>query len=1687
MSDEDGDRAGKTDLAARAADAARKRLRPKQTAVLAVHVLGNRRGDAHVAVIFSGRSVARGGDFPIHCGIGLVAVYGNGDAHGNIVGILVKHRHRRAGTQRAVIGAIFRVDLYGLRREAAADLSRGNVLGHGRARRSGDVDLLPFLRARIQRLTSRAAGVASYGIHGAGRRTGRGRISGQGHVELLHQHGEQRHAGNGVCARLHGGTGVTVDLVHDHVVQRRRLVANAERAEQIANAAEVAVEVRTDHGRQAGSLVLVGGERLHLRFAGDDAVAEERRTHIRIGKVNAHSRADRSLIAHRKAGGRAVGLTALERAQVEVNRLDIRCVNVRLRLNDIAAVQAHLRARTDDGMHHIVDHRKRHRGVNGDILGRSVVLVDRHLAERRHIQRHLVAAGDRIAAGDGDGVDIVAGLGNDAQSARLKVAVFAKQRMQIYIQIGNGSGRTNADALSLRVASAVLVLIRHAVFVRRGGSGGIHFLRALRINGYRARHVDVRRAGSKRLIGNNGLGIRLYQRDGRSAGNANVRSARAGNGGGGHKVAHAVQFARVAELDVQGGDHHVADALNGHFRGEAILGEKFVHFALRLAGKQAEQERWLGKHLHEGIDNGIGQRAKDRLGGIDRFVAELRGQQINDHCLQRRGVARVYRLISFFELSVIGQHFLQARIALCLDQGVKQHTDALGIGKVLHQVRKDGLYARLVLCFEDVGANGQRVGAQIRSAEICSVVVTNIVDSDAHAHASRRICSAGVSGDDGIRIHQGSHGHIAVGFDRGVIADAGRRIVFENVERKRCGNLHAAFLRLRAGAILRKRRNGRGVDVVGSDAGGKRAGGLCVQICDLIRLALLIQRADVRAARSALAGKRFINLILRAGRGLALLLLLLLKLIRRLGTGGACRGRSALGTGNDLLVKATDGLRIHHYIARRGAALKGGSGRVVEDTDAKRAADADARAHGRGVHLHGALHLAIGGNRHIATSVDLLIRGAKVRLRIHTADAQGQYRHYGRAAGRAGRGFNVLRTTIGSVYPRRGERKISERHAILDARGDVYANQPDRDAGANASGIGRHLVCGLEGNNDAAKSNAAALALSGGVAYRDVATRAGGIHAHLAAVNRIGSALAHQRIVDRRGQMHGNRAAQTKVCSRGNMAGLDDHAGSRVPHVGVYKQTLGGNCAASDFGHIVVVEIGNANSRADRLLRRILGRQARHGVNRRRSVQRSVGAQFRVGFATGEHIHCAGSLNIVNGGDAGGVIVVDICQRESACELLPGLLRLIDHLNRLVEEALDARSAADQIAQRSGDIHLDAKQLLDHADGFHRRNCAGCLRVGGDVDRHRIGMHAGSGIQADVARERQNAGRIKHLNRRIVLNKRSGNVHARCRLRRQRLGGLARREGTGGHRRIGDQVHAAIRFDSRVVLHRHMRIHQRHGKGNRKFRYAAHGIGRDAGIGISIQVRVGARLNQRVAGDCNGRFTNRNAHSHGDDHAGHAVGGIDENIQFAANAHGAFSDDLAQNIDGRVAHLQNEGLQFEVGRKDAAGQIRNGEIALAQGKAGKDVHRLGRFKPGVFADRDAAIALRLVQTDLEAHVVLAFGEIVVNDGQGTFDHDVVRADGLQKDVLAGHFPIDLNALAGNEHVHARGQQTINGDLAVIASIVYDIGEQQTIVRNRQFGNEVQHLVGIDAHQFRQRQPSGPSTGRPASSSTGTSW
>ena len=837
---------------------------------------------------------------------------------------------------------------------------------------------------------------------------------------------------------------------------------------------------------------------------------------------------------------------------------------------------------------------------------------------------------------------------------------------------------------------------------------------------------------------------------------------------------------------------------------------------------------------------------------------------------------------------------------------------------------------------------------------------------------------------------------------------------------------------------MRQRVDGGGVDVAGVDISRQSPRRGSVHIRNLIGLAFLEKRTYIASTRAALIAEDIVNLILRILRRLALLLLLILQLFRCFGTGRTGCGLRALGAGNHRLVKTADGLRIHHNVARRSAALKIRRSRIVEDANAESAADANARAHSRSVHLHGAHNLSIGRNIQISAHVERRVRRAKVRLRIQAAHTQRQHGHHRSTARRAGRSLNVLRAFIGSVHPHGGKGRIAKRHAVFDPRGHVNANQANGNTGANARGVGGNLIRRLEGDRHRAKREAATRALAGCIAHGDVTAGASGIHAHRAAVDRIRSVFANQGIIDRRGQVRGNRSGKAKIRLGGNVSRLDDGAGGRIAHVCIYKQTLGGNCSAGNFCNIVVVEIGDTHRRADGSVRISRQRTARNRVKRRRSVKRAVGTHFGIGFAARKHVQNPRSIHRAGGVDTGSVVIVDIGQRQRTHELR-GLCIGIYDLERLVKYLVDAFRAGNQRFEQAKGAHvLTAKQLCNEIDDLFGRYLCFFGIHRGNGNGYRAGTHAGGGIQAHIASQRTDAGRVQYLDRNIVINEGCGNKNARLGFGIQGAGLSSSGVSAGDHIAIGNQIDITLRLNARVAADSDVRIQRRHGQRQGEFGQAAGGIRGNPCIGISVQLSACTGLNQGVSANSNRGFAHRHANGNRNHDAGDAIGRVDHCVQLAAHAHGTARKNLAEDVNRRIAHLQHERLKFKINRNDAIRKFRNGQVAFAQRKAGQDVHRLGGNDLRIRANLNAPVAFGLIQTKFQTHIL--FGKVVIDDFERAFNDDIIRANRLQQYVFTGDISVYIDILAGHQHVHAFGQQVVNRDFTLVAGVINDVGK-----------------------------------------------
>ena len=1647
LCDEDRYRAGKAHLTALSGHAARQGLRAEQAAIPAVHVLRERRSHANIAVGLLGFFVARRFHFALQPGICLVVVDGNRHADSDAVAVAIERRNGGAGAEGAVIGAVFSHDIHVGCVQRSGHLCLCDVRGDVHTGSCGQIDLLSALIVAVQRLTVRAAGIGRSLAHRIGRRAGRCWIRGQRDVQPLQECRQKRKSADRAGAGAHGRSGKAVQLRHDLRVHgvRRHTLAEAEHAEHAAQPRKIAVQAGADNGRQTVRLVLVGRAGLDDRLALDNAVSHEGGHDVGVRQIHGHRRADRRASADRKAGRHRGGLTSLIGAQPEIGLFKGSVCQLTVRGDDVSAAQRELGFAADARMNDVVDHGERNRRIHGDVLFRGVVLRKRRSsAQLRRRVRDAVPPGQRIAARHGHRVDVVAQLGNDAERARLDMAVVAQDGLDFGGNRRNRSRSADAHRFAAAVAAAVLVLDRHAVLVGGGAGRRVHLLRALRQERDRVIDNDVRAGRQNGLSRDRRAGAALDHGHRRSAGNADIRRTDAGDSRRGNQVAHAVQLAGIAEAGVHGGNHHVPDRINRHAAGHPVLVKQGFELCARLARQQAEQELRLRQRAHEIIDHALGEGFHDGVGRIQRLIAELHRQHLQDEIAERLLVLRIELVVLLCELGILLEHLFQRIAALRIQKRFNEHLQPLRIREVLHQALEDLLDRLLFSGFQDVRRNGQRFRADGLRADVRAVAVAHIVDRDADADALRGVGRARIGGNHRVRIHKGGHLDIARGLDRQVIADARQRFVLMDVQRKGCGNLNAALGRLRLRTSVRRVVDSGGIDVLGVELRGQVLGRLGVLVGDLVRFALVEQIAHILAVgvqRIVAAGNHLVVVILRAAVGI--------RLARR----RAALWNRAVGARQNLLVETAHAGRLdEHAGGILHPALHGRVCGVIQDRDAERAAKADRAAHGRCVHHHVPYHAAVGAHSQPAGELQRLIRAAQIRLSSQTADGQRQHGHNRPAARCTGSRLHMLLARIVRNHGKGLKRDASKADAVLDHGRHIDAGQADRDARADAGRAAGEAVRRSERNLNARDGEAAPRALAGGIANRDVIAAADRRHVDGTTPYTIGSVFPDHRIGRRLGQMHGDRAAKAKVRSIRNMACLHDDRGRSKAQICIHVQRLRGNPAADDLSDGFLAEHHHADAGTDRLVRLILGGCTRDVVKRRSLIERAVRAQIGYRLAAGIHEQGARCGNLAQGVNAcrGGGLDVPKAQRTHQLGglLSAGRFRLrgLGSIRKQIAQGVGARRGADDLAEECLVLRpLHADELLDKGNHPGYRIITGRLRRG-HADGNGIREDTGGGSQPDITIQGDDRSAAENLGLRLLLDVAGRDEHTRLGLERNIRGRLARGKGGSPHEAVRRQADIVLRLNARIVPHLHRGVdhgqHQRDGE----LQHAARRVRRQPRIGNRIQLDAGAGRHPRILRHRDQGAAAGRRHSDRNDLAQRAVGRVDADVQLAADAHRAERLDGTQHVHRSLAELQNEGIEL-----DDPG-IRN--VALVQREARQHIQRAFGRDVRVLPDLDPALAFRLVETELHLHAVFLI-QIVLDDAELSFHNHIVRADGMQQDILAGHIAGYLDVSAGDDQIEIGRLNAFDLDAAfLVRRGGDDVRQEQTALGH---GEEVLNI------------------------------
>ncbi len=591
-------RTSKSNLAASTADGTRQRLRCDQPRICTVHVLRRIGVNHNISFV---RCVQRAAD----AAFGLVVVDGHSHACGNVVVPNRQHSHRRARTSCTEVSTVLSVHFSIAGGKATVHRRNALMIGNVHTDRSRNVHAL-FFRVRVNRRACRTVAVARKRVV---RFLAVFRFR-KCDVQLLNQHATQRQVGVGRRSKTTASLGVnSIDSLGINAAAGR-LGGHIGKINDGAQLGEIAIQVRTRHNSQRIYVVLVRSERVNQRGAGDGSGAVQGSQNVGGYDVQRNAHADGGHFAHGKAGGIRGRLSALIGLHNEIAQLFAfnGSRSFEISIENVPASERQHTAGSHFGVRLVGNHVQGNGGVRGDVVGRAVVGVLDHLrrAERRGRYRNLLLHANRILTGNRNGVDVVLQRGIHRQRQRREIAVLADDGFGGNVRVAHGKGSSNTNGDS-RLVFLDDVLVGCTVGNGRSRSRSIHLLRSIADNDHDAVGVNVIAAGYFAAIGKTSVRLSVNIGHSRTAGNANIGRALAGNGDGADFQANAVQLAGITEFLRECNGEQLAQTGNGHLRVELefieLLLERLVRGA--VARDQVNEELRIAEHIGEFAKNRI--------------------------------------------------------------------------------------------------------------------------------------------------------------------------------------------------------------------------------------------------------------------------------------------------------------------------------------------------------------------------------------------------------------------------------------------------------------------------------------------------------------------------------------------------------------------------------------------------------------------------------------------------------------------------------------------------------------------------------------------------------------------------------------------------------------------------------------------------------------------------------------------------------------------------------------------------------------------------------------------------------------------------------------------------------------------------------------------------------------------------
>ena len=990
------------------------------------------------------------------------------------------------------------------------------------------------------------------------------------------------------------------------------------------------------------------------------------RLHIGSGEIDGNGSAHRDRFASGKTGGGGVGLTPLPGVQIQLRLLiDLLAFFVGAEhpggVDKCVSAEGQNRALIDRSGDGVLYDIQRSGSIHRDVLGAGAVCGLRRLTNGgRLIVRERLLSADGVLTCYGDRVNIVMNNGLHAEDLGIDNSVLTNACFRLRVHIGHGKGGAHADTLAGNRAD--LVFDGQTVVRSGGGSGGVDLVGGLGIQLQNTAKLHRVLLAGLFQSGEDGLRVRIENRQGKAACYAHIGRARAGDGGGADAVAHILQLTGIAVLGGKLGNgsfqkqiqtdrsHHL---LCFQFLTDSGNGVRIFQQSFNQEVRVTEQLRQIGKQT-------LCQSHCSGDDGAQRLALHIGEHDLEDHILHLLIIAkRSCRTVLIIILSqkLLVRPFLTFEVAqqgfltrLFQNGTLKNISAGIGIRKVMQKLIDDFVHAAAVCRLQDIGADNEIVRLDGLCAHIGLVLILHIVDCRCRAHTDGAVAGGGVRVDDGVGILKRSHAHIACGLNGYTVRDAGEGLVGMNIHRDGGGDLHAALGGHHAGALTCKAR--RTLRVHGAVFAGQAAEMACriaqrsgILFVDLLRFAVGVPGRGFRGiAGTGRIADQVIEIRDVCSRGSR-------------GDGNLGRRACALGTGVDILTYAADRLCRYLYAACLYAAVELRHGRVVQDGKPNCRAYARPAANCLCVGGELADSLGICGDNHSTGHLGHgAVELAHNRLGVHRADRQRHDRCDGGTAGGTGRGLNIEVCLVVRLCFQRAESGTAKVDAVFDLRDCVDVDHFHCDARAHACGAFGHLESGRQGDEHAANRDAVSGTLAGGIGHGGVSAGAGGENLHIAAANVIGGSIAEHCSVIHIGNMHGNCAANAQLGQKpiGSMACLGNGFRGGVQGLGFDAQILRADSALGNACLVAVHQHFDGDCRADGVFRRSLPAQIGTALAQdgRRTIQGAVRSQIGYAAAGGMNQERRGSADTFGRIHFRKVRVVDIRDTQSAHHLI---------------------------------------------------------------------------------------------------------------------------------------------------------------------------------------------------------------------------------------------------------------------------------------------------------------------------------------------------------------------------------------------------------------------------------------------------